>query len=104
LPEQYETRIGGQGMRLSGGQRQRLAIARALLAKPPLLMLDEPTNHLDYHSTRHLLKSLQQLPYRPIVLLITHDLSLSAYVQQVYRLEEGRLLREAATVALVDVH
>lgn len=91
LPAGYETVIGDDGMSLSGGQRQRLALARALLTRPPFLILDEPTNHLDEQAIQQIMQNLRQTSYRPTCLLITHDLSAAAFWDETYLLENGRL-------------
>jgi len=77
-----DTQVGDGGNQLSGGQRQRLAIARALLGRPRFLILDEPTNHLDVESVRQLLAHLRELPWRPGVLIVTHDERVAALAGQ----------------------
>lgn len=98
LPDGYETIIGDHGILVSGGQRQRLALARALLLRPPFLILDEPTNHLDNHAVQQLIQNLRQPTYSPACLLITHDMTLAPFWDVGYHLEAGRLsqLRQAA--------
>ncbi len=93
LPQGLETLIGDDGTRLSGGQRQRLALARALLRKPALLVLDEPTTHLDAVAVDRLVDTLRAAERRPTVLLISHDHDLIARccADRVYELRSGRL-------------
>jgi len=91
LPQGYATEIGEGGALLSGGERQRLAITRALLGEPKLLILDEPTNHLDADAIARLMANLLQAKTRPAILIISHDPSVVALADRVYRLEEGRL-------------
>lgn len=91
LTEGYDTDIGQGGVLLSGGERQRLAIARALLGDPKLLILDEPTNHLDVETIDRLMRGLLAARQRPAILTISHDPSVIAYAETVYRLDGGRL-------------
>ena len=91
LPHGYDTPIGEEGILLSGGEAQRIAIARALLRKPRLLILDEPTNHLESPAIHQLLENLAALEARPAVLIISHDRDVLAYADQIYRLEHGVL-------------
>ena len=95
-PAGYDTGIGAQGAKLSGGQRQRLAIARALLRRPTLLVLDEPTNHLDADAVAALIRTLRSLPNRPTVLLITHDLNLAAQADATWVVANGTIERQPA--------
>ncbi len=91
LPHGYETQVGEEGKLLSGGQRQRLALARALLREPALLILDEPTNHLDAASIVEWMANLKTLAPRPAVLLISHDLSVAHQADQVFELRDGQV-------------
>ncbi|HEY5545544.1 MAG TPA: ABC transporter ATP-binding protein [Gemmatimonadaceae bacterium] len=94
LPDGYETMIGDHGVRLSGGEAQRLAIARALLGRPRLLILDEPTNHLDVPAVGRLMSGLAGRDDRPTLIVISHDRSVVEFAATVYRLENGSLHAE----------
>jgi ATP-binding cassette subfamily B protein len=96
LPQGYETEIGEDGLRLSGGERQRLAIARALLRRPKLLILDEPTNHLDMKAVSELMDSLDNLEERPAILMISHDVSVVNHADEVFQIEKGVLISYGA--------
>ena len=92
MPLQYDTPTGENGVLLSGGERQRIAIARALLREPTLLILDEPTNHLDEGSVGQLMQNLRSLEKHPAILMITHNRDLVRDAHCVYSLsEEGRI-------------
>ena len=90
LDKGYDTPVGDGGILLSGGQRQKIAIARALLAQPKLLILDEPTNHLDANSVMQLMVNLENLAQRPSIVLVSHDEDILRHIDVVYRLEDGR--------------
>ena len=93
LPDAYETETGDEGQLLSGGQRQRIAIARALVARPSVLVLDEPTTHLDDTSIRTLLANLCDFPGAPTVILISHDPEIAANVDAIHHLRDGQVVR-----------
>jgi ATP-binding cassette subfamily B protein/subfamily B ATP-binding cassette protein MsbA len=93
LPDGYETQVGDEGGLLSGGQRQRIAIARALIARPALLILDEPTTYLDDRSITRLFHNLLHLEGAPSVLVISHDLEVVRKMDTVHHLRDGALVR-----------
>jgi ATP-binding cassette, subfamily B, bacterial len=92
LPNGYQTEIGERGATLSGGQRQRLAIARALLTDPRILILDDATSAIDSATEDELQKALRQVQQGRTTLLITHRLSLIRRADRILILDQGRLL------------
>lgn len=99
LPRGYDTPVGAEGGLLSGGERQRIAIARALLRSPALLILDEPTSSLDRDTVARLLVNLRALPHEPAVLLISHDAAVVDEADHVCMLQDGRVVSSEHAVA-----
>jgi len=91
LPQGFDTVIGERGMRLSAGQAQRIALARAFLKNPPLLILDEATSHLDPEMDALLQESLARLSAKRTMLIIAHHRSTLARADQVIRLSHGQV-------------
>jgi ATP-binding cassette subfamily B protein len=96
LPEGYATRIGDRGLKLSGGQRQRLAIARAVLKDPRIMVLDEATSAVDNESERLIQKALRRVAVGRTTLMIAHRLSTVRHCDVIYVLDHGRIV-EAGT-------
>ncbi len=91
LPNGYQTEIGERGSGLSGGQRQRLAIARALLKRPKILIFDEATSALDAQTAEHFATTVNQLKGKVTMLFITHALPKNLHVDEVVRISDERV-------------
>lgn len=91
LPQGYDTVVGDQGVKLSGGQRQRLALARALLKDPPILILDEATAMFDPEGEAEFIAECHDVLKQRTVIMITHRPASLALADRVLRLEAGRL-------------
>jgi len=92
LPERYETFVGERGVKLSGGQQQRLAIARAILASPQILILDEATSNLDTESEQLIQASMATLLAGRTTFVIAHRLSTIRRADLILLMEDGRIV------------
>ena len=92
LPRDFDTLVGEQGFKLSGGERQRIAIARAVLADPRILVLDEATSNLDTENERLIQASLSELMKNRTCFVIAHRLSTIAHADRVVVLDQGRMV------------
>jgi ATP-binding cassette subfamily C protein len=102
LPKGLDTVIGDRGVLLSGGERQRLALARALLVRPRLLVLDEATSALDPESEQSIRQTIAALTASVTVLMITHRLTSARHADHVIVLDEGAVVASGAWSTLMD--
>lgn len=101
LPDGIDTVVGEGGTGLSGGQKQRLAIARALLPRPQIVLLDEATSSLDARSEEHIRQSIAELKGQCSILVIAHRLSTIRQADRILVLDEGRLLASGTHEELI---
>ena len=101
LPDGYDTKVGERGLKLSGGEKQRVAIGRAILKGPAILMFDEATSALDTKTEREIQKSLDEVSKNRTTLVIAHRLSTVVGADQILVLEEGRIVERGRHAALL---
>lgn len=94
LPDGYETVLGEAGVDLSGGQRQRLALARALLLRPPILILDDPTAAVDPHTEQEIVAALRRAMAGRTTFVVANRLSLLRHADRILVLDQGRLVQQ----------
>ncbi|UTR06711.1 ABC transporter ATP-binding protein/permease [Alkalihalobacillus sp. LMS6] len=104
LPDRLETEVGERGVRLSGGQKQRLAIARAMIRNPEILLLDEATAHLDSASEKLVQEALERLKTGRTTLVIAHRLATVRNAHQLIVLEEGKVTGSGTHQELLEHH
>jgi ATP-binding cassette subfamily B protein len=102
LPDGYDTRVGERGLTLSGGQRQRLAIARALLADPRILVLDDATSSVDASTEQAIKQALREVMSGRTTFVIAHRLSTIALADEIAVLEDGRLIARGTHDELLE--
>lgn len=101
LPEGYETRVGERGVKLSGGEKQRIAIARAMLKNPPIMIFDEATSALDTRAERAIQDELDRLAEARTTLVIAHRLSTVVDADEILVLEHGRIAERGSHAELL---
>lgn len=101
LPDGYDTELGPGGQELSGGQRQRLAIARALLLDPPLLLMDEATSSVDTETELRIQAAIERLVHGRTVVMIAHRLSTLRMAERLYVLDRGRVVESGPHAVLM---
>ncbi len=102
LPEGYETQIGERGVKLSGGQKQRLAIARALLADPRILILDEATSLVDTEAEQIIQRALEHLMSGRTTFVIAHRLSTVRNADKIVVIDDGEIVEQADHATLIE--
>jgi ATP-binding cassette, subfamily B, bacterial len=102
LPQGYDTIVGERGQKLSGGQRQRLAIARAILKNPPILILDEATSAVDNETEAAIQRSLERITQNRTTIAIAHRLSTIRNADCIYVMEQGKLVEQGKHEDLLE--
>lgn len=104
LPEGYDTKVGERGDSLSGGQRQRIAIARAILANPPVLIFDEATSALDYETERIVMNNMEKIGENRTMLIIAHRLSTVEKCDKIIVVDKGSIAEEGSHEELLRLN
>ena len=102
MSEGYDTLVGEQGSNLSGGQRQRLAIARALITNPKILIFDEATSALDYESERVIQDNMASICQGRTVFIIAHRLTTVRQCNRIIVMDKGRIVEQGSHDQLID--
>jgi subfamily B ATP-binding cassette protein HlyB/CyaB len=101
MPQAYDTMVGEQGSSLSGGQRQRLAIARALMSSPPILIFDEATSALDFETERVIQNNMKAICAGRTVIIIAHRLTAVRHADQIFAMDKGQIVERGSHADLI---
>ncbi|WP_428605499.1 ABCB family ABC transporter ATP-binding protein/permease [Sedimenticola sp.] len=102
LPQGYQTLVGERGLKLSGGEKQRIAIARAILKRPRILVFDEATSSLDTQTEQAILETMQEVAENHTTLVIAHRLSTVVDADQILVMDQGRIIERGSHRQLLE--
>ncbi len=103
FPKKYKQQVGNRGVKLSVGQKQRIAIARAILKDPKILVLDEPTSALDSKSEKFIVESMEKLMQGRTTFIIAHRLSTVRKADRIFVFKEGKIIEEGRHEKLIKI-
>ncbi len=103
FPKKYKQQVGNRGVKLSVGQKQRIAIARAILKDPKILILDEPTSALDSKSEKFIVESMEKLMQGRTTFIIAHRLSTVRKADRIFIFKNGRIVEEGSHKKLIEI-
>ena len=102
--DKFETMVGERGITLSGGQKQRMAISRALIRKPPILIFDDVFSSVDLQTEHQILQKIHQITEGRTCLIIAHRLSAVRECHRIYVLDQGRIVESGTHKELINLN